>query len=216
MLKRWFLAGVVLLVVSLLVAGCGVPQEEHDAVVAERDAAQAEVASLQSELAGVQSDLAATEDDLAAAESDLGETESDLATARSSISSLQSDLRAAQAKVSQLEGSQTEMGSLWDSLNEKLTLQRTILDYWNGAAWLGAGEKTESEYIIETGSFLIITSVLANAIGNAELSELWDDFMSYIGQVKEAEAMGSIAALTDLLHDLIDQDIAAIEAELSK
>lgn len=195
MKKRWFAVGVVLLVVSLLVVGCGVPQEEHDAVLAGRDAAQAEVALLQS---------------------DLTEVQSDLATAQSQVSSLRSDLTVAQSKVSDLEGFKTELGSLWDSLNEKLTLQLTIAEYWNGAAWVGAGEKSESVYLIEVALLMIATTVVVGVLGNAEIIELWGDFITYTGEGREMEAMGSIAALTDLLHDLIDQDIAAIEAELSK
>ena len=47
MKRRWLLAGIALLLVSLLLAGCGVAQEEHDTVIAERDAALAELASLE-------------------------------------------------------------------------------------------------------------------------------------------------------------------------
>jgi len=209
MLKRWFLVGVMLLLVSLLVVGCGIPQEEHDAVIAERDAAQAEVASLQSELAGVQSDLAATETDLAT-------SESDLATAQSRISSLQSDFTAAQAKVSELEDFKTELGSLWDSLEPKLTLAGAILNFWNGAAQVLAGEKTELEYEVQTTKFLDIATVQTEVIGNDELIELWDDVVSYSQQEKETEFFSSFAALTDLLMDLIDPDIVAIEAKLSE
>lgn len=70
MVKRWFLVGAMLLLVSLLVVGCGIPQEEHDAVVAELDSAQAQVASLQSDLTEAESQIESLESDLAAAESD--------------------------------------------------------------------------------------------------------------------------------------------------
>jgi cell division protein FtsL len=108
MLKRWPLVGLVFLV-SLVVVGCGVPQEEHDTVLAERDAAQAEVASLQSELARMQKNLAT-------AESDLGETESDLAGAQSQISSLQSEISSLRSQISslqsQLAGVETQVAEL--------------------------------------------------------------------------------------------------------
>ena len=62
MKQRWFIASVVLLLVPLLLAGCGgVAQEENDAVIAERDAALAEVASLQSDYNNVSSELAEIE-----------------------------------------------------------------------------------------------------------------------------------------------------------
>ena len=55
--KRLFLTLGVLLFVVLLIAGCGVPQEEFDSVLAERDTAQSQVVSLQSDLSTVQSQL---------------------------------------------------------------------------------------------------------------------------------------------------------------
>ena len=89
MLKRWFLVGVMLLLASSLVVGCGIPQEEYDAVLAERDAAQAEVESLKSDLATVEGNLATAE--------------GDLATVQSQISSLQSDLTAVQKELAEIK-----------------------------------------------------------------------------------------------------------------
>lgn len=106
MLKRWLLV-IALLLASLLLGGCGVPQEEHDAVLAERDAAQAEVASLQGELAEVQSKLTTTESDLGETESDLATAESDLADTQSEISSLQSQKSSLQSQISSLQSQLT-------------------------------------------------------------------------------------------------------------
>ena len=50
MIKRWLLFGSILLILSLLMAGCGISQEEHNAVLAERDSAQAQVSSLERQL----------------------------------------------------------------------------------------------------------------------------------------------------------------------
>jgi len=50
MIKRWLLLGSILLLLSLLMAGCGISQEEHNAVLAERDSAQAQVSSLERQL----------------------------------------------------------------------------------------------------------------------------------------------------------------------
>ena len=96
MLKRAFLVGAVLLLTSLIVVGCGVPQEEHDAAVAERDAAKSQIVSLQSELAATQSDLAATANELATTQSDLAEVEGDLAAAKSNLTAAQQEIRTLQ------------------------------------------------------------------------------------------------------------------------
>lgn len=61
MVKRWFLVGGILLLVALLMAGCGVAQEQHDAVVAERDSTQAELQSVRSELETVKDELSAAQ-----------------------------------------------------------------------------------------------------------------------------------------------------------
>lgn len=57
MKKGDFLASGILLLVSLLVIGCGIPQEQYDTVVAERDSTQAELFSVQSELKTAKSEL---------------------------------------------------------------------------------------------------------------------------------------------------------------
>ena len=53
MARKYISIGLVLLVASLLLAACGVPQEDHDTVVAERDAALVQVSSLESDLAAI-------------------------------------------------------------------------------------------------------------------------------------------------------------------
>lgn len=50
MIKRWLLVSSILLLVSLLMVGCGISHEEHNAVLAERDSVQTQVASLQRQL----------------------------------------------------------------------------------------------------------------------------------------------------------------------
>ena len=57
-MKNILVIGMVLVMVGLLLSACGIPQEDHDAVVAERDAAQTKGTSLQSELADTKKDLA--------------------------------------------------------------------------------------------------------------------------------------------------------------
>jgi chromosome segregation ATPase len=54
MVGRWLLIGGLLLLVSLLFIGCGVPQQDYDAVVAERDSAQTELQSVKTELSASQ------------------------------------------------------------------------------------------------------------------------------------------------------------------
>jgi len=59
--------GVIFLLLSFLLVGCGISEETYNAVVAERDAVQAQVTSLQSEVSAIQAkydDLKADDDEL--------------------------------------------------------------------------------------------------------------------------------------------------------
>ena len=69
MIKRWFLVAWVLLLVPLLMAGCGVSQEEFDSVLAERDAGQGQIASLQGDLDLSRAQTKTLESDLSALQS---------------------------------------------------------------------------------------------------------------------------------------------------
>ena len=66
MARKYISVGVVLLLASLLLAACGVPQADLDAAVTERDAAKAEVTSLQSQVSSLQSEYNQASSDLAA------------------------------------------------------------------------------------------------------------------------------------------------------
>jgi len=57
MVKMWFITCVVLLVVSFVVAGCGIPQEDYDAVVAERDAVLVELDTVETRAESLQREL---------------------------------------------------------------------------------------------------------------------------------------------------------------
>lgn len=72
-MKKVIVILLTAVMVLLLLSGCGVPQEEYDAVVAERDAAQTQVASLESDLTAAQSQIQSLQGDLAEAEEKLAE-----------------------------------------------------------------------------------------------------------------------------------------------
>ena len=98
-----------------MVVGCGIPQEDYDAMVAQRDAAGAEVLSLQSDLARVQSDLVDAENDLASLQSDLADTRNDLARVRSLLESAETLLLTEQGEYAAL---QSQISSLQSDLDE--------------------------------------------------------------------------------------------------
>lgn len=103
--KRWFLVGVMLLLASLLVVGCGVPEEEHEAVVAERDAAQAQVSELASSLEEAEAELGATQAELEAAQAKVSDLESSLGKSQNELVAIKAenqDLEQANAQLKRL------------------------------------------------------------------------------------------------------------------
>jgi len=110
-MKRWFAVGMAVLLVSLSAVGCGIPQEEHDAVVAERNAAKAQVVSLQGDLDEAESRIDVLEGNLAATEGDLADTESELATVEEERDKAQSDLQAAKSRASSAESAASKAKS---------------------------------------------------------------------------------------------------------
>lgn len=221
MIKKWFAVGMAVLLVCLAAVGCGIPQEEHDAMIAERDTGLAKVASLESDLsatestlAATESDLSATEDDLAATQSDLAATQSELADAESQISSLKSaaskaksDLSAAQAQVKELEGFKTDVDSLWDSLSPKLELINRIAELF---ALFEAGEA------LEWVAKLVDLDDYVDPVGDATLSELWQVSIDHWDNDEYVEFDPTFAEVINRALELVEEDIEAIEAKLSE
>ena len=107
------IVGILLIAIMVLplLSGCGVAQEEHDAVVDERDEAQGQVASLQG--------------DLAEAQSQLETIESDLAAARSQVQTLQHDYDRIKNEVLERIEESGLRNPTWEELREFLLLEET-------------------------------------------------------------------------------------------
>ena len=71
MRKRWFLVGMIFLLVPWLLVGCGISEEVHNAVVAERVYVKAELESTRSELNAVKSELESVQKELAITRAEL-------------------------------------------------------------------------------------------------------------------------------------------------
>lgn len=225
---------LMMVMIVMLVVGC-VSRNDYNGLMAEYDTVCVRVTSLQGELTASQGQIQTLQSDFAAEQNKAEELESDLTAERSNSQNLENDLTAAQAQMetleddinkvendlataqrqlSELRGVETELRSLWDSLQEKMALREAITDFWCVASLAAAGEITESEATIRATVFLGKTDDIEN-IEDAELSQLWEDFFTYAEKEKEAECLSSLAAFTERISDLIDQDIEAIEAQLS-
>ena len=212
---------LMMVMLIMLVFGCVSRQDfdnlmaEYDALIARVESAESNLTAAQGEIQTLQSDLAAEQSKSAKLETDLTEAQAQIGTLGDDLDKAESDLATAQTKVSKLEGVRTELRSLWEPLKEKLSVRAAIADFFATVSLLAAGEISELEATRRTLVFLGMQPDIED-IGDAELSQLWEDFITYAEQGKETEMLGKLAALVERVSDLIDPDIEVLEAQLSK
>ena len=109
MKKKLFLVGV-LLIVPLLLVGCGVSQESYDAIVAERDSlvtnlqsVQSEIDTAKSKLNSVQSELDSKILELRSAQSQIGSTKTELQSVKSELEAIKLELESLREQSSGLK-----------------------------------------------------------------------------------------------------------------
>jgi len=163
MAKRYFMVVIVLLLASLLVVGCGVPQQDYDTALFEAQAAKSQASSLQSELSTARTDLDTARSEIDELQADLDTAESDLAEAQDQISSLTGQVSSLQTNVSSLRD---EISSLEDSLASAEALiaarQAQVLDqitepFWSsGFHYIGPTNQAEQSFI---SKYAVITAV---------------------------------------------------------
>lgn len=183
MVKKWFLVGLILLLVPWLLVGCGVAQEQYDAVV---------------------SDLGKTQQELQSVKAELEATQAKVSELTSSQEKAKTELEATQAEH---EAFKSDLNTLWTSLDKKLGLGGYLIRYWAVAA---VGDE-------ETGREMTLNMVkYVDAVRDAELSQLWQDAMSYAAEGKEAEFMASFSLLMIRTVELSGEGVEAMEAKLAK
>jgi len=126
------IVGITLLVVMalLLLSGCGIPQEDYDAVVAEKDTAKAQVASLQGDLGKAQSDLGKVRSDLTAVQDEHESLQTDYDDLLVSQEKLTERLKATQSQITDLtqdlSALQQENESLQTDYDDLLASHETL------------------------------------------------------------------------------------------
>lgn len=111
MTRRFISVGVVLLLASLLLAACGIPQEDLDTAVAERDTARTQATSLQGDLTQAQNEIVSLESDLESAQSQIATTQNLLETTQSTLATTESDLADAESQASSLQSQVSSLQS---------------------------------------------------------------------------------------------------------
>jgi hypothetical protein len=120
--KKWFLVGMLFLPVLWLLVGCGVSEELHGAVVAERDFLISKLQSAQSELESTNTDLSSTKTELQLINVKLDSTEIELLAIEQELNSTKMELISTKAS---LDLKDTELTETKDAL---LTTRNTVAE----------------------------------------------------------------------------------------
>lgn len=203
--------GAVLLVVGLVVgvvAGYGVGFMVY----------QSQISQLQSDLSETQSTLSETQSALSVSQSEAESLQGQLTEAQTTITSLQTQLSEAQTTVTSLETQLSEaesdysalsseyeqfksdVTSLADSLGKKLNLEIQIIEIW---------VHYERGEILEFTAGVLALGPYVDAVGDAELSTIWDELMVYW----DAE---DYAGVDIKFADLMERNSASIQSDLSE
>lgn len=196
MRKAILLSLVTLLLLPSVMTGC-VAKADYDSVVGERDTAKAQVVSLQTEVDATKAQVSSLQTDRDAS--------------KAQAASLQTELDASKAQVASLQTIKSNIASIFTQLQKELEAQAMLDGYWRDEAKYSATIMSASEMGVRVSQFYAGYGIVLDAVGNAELSQLWKDAMAS-GNTKVVWA--KLAAIMDSLTAMITKDRTAIEAEL--
>jgi hypothetical protein len=134
--------------------------------------------------------------------------------AQSEYEAVVADRDAAQAQVASLQADKSDVTSLFAALEKKLAATAMIGGFLSDAFKVVAGEMSQSDFNKAGDAFVADFGGVLDAVGNDALSQLWDDAVAASGRGDDEEFSSNLAALMDLLTNLIDEDISAINAKL--
>jgi outer membrane murein-binding lipoprotein Lpp len=150
------------------------------------------------------------------AERDVLQAEKDALQAEKN--SLEADIDALEADIdaleTELDTTKADVMSLVTVLDKKIAAVVMINGYFADALDYIAGGMSEYEATAVLATFLAEFGDVIDAVGNEELSQLWDNAEAAAALNDVDGFVANLTAIMDLLSELIDADIAAIEARL--
>jgi molybdopterin converting factor small subunit len=175
MQRKWFLVGLLVLVMPWLIGGCGVAKDVYDTALADLNKAQQEIQSLKADLGTAQAKVAELTSSLGSVQAknseltaNLGKTQTGLDTAKATNSDLTSSLGKSQSELqttkSDYSSFKTDVKQMYSSLDASLELNNYVLGINNAIL------KNDLDEIRK--GCLLVTARLA--IGDAELKSLWE------------------------------------------
>jgi hypothetical protein len=144
-----------------------------------------------------------------------GVAEADYEAVVAERDALQAENNALQADIDELDATQSDVAALVAELDKKLAAMFVISNYFSDAVKYIAGELDETDVDEAWATFMSDFGACMDEVGDDELSQLWDDAEAATGLGDVDQFLSDITDIVALLEDLIDDDMAAIEARVS-
>jgi len=125
--RRWILIGMIFLLLPWFLVGCGIAQEEYDAVVAERDSYFSKLQSTQNELISTKNDLSSAKVELQSIKIELDSTETELLVTKQEVSSAKDEVNSIEMELNMAEASLNSKKSELTEINDTLQTTRNVL-----------------------------------------------------------------------------------------
>ncbi len=210
MRKRALLFVMTLVLSLLLMTGC-VAQADYDAVVAERDSIQAQLTSTVAERDKARAQVTSTAAERDKARTQVSSLKNELDELKASLEETQTALDAAKADG---EAFKSDVSSIFAELEKKTEAAEMIQRFWSNALKVEAGKMSQRDLEVKVALFMAGLSGKLEPIGNAELSQTWQDAVVASTRGDEKGFAAKFAAVMDSLSDLIDEDVSAMNAKL--
>jgi hypothetical protein len=177
-------------------AGCGIPQEDYDAVIAERDTAQTKVSSLEGDNAAAKAETDAAEAKLAVALEQTETLEKQAETLQNSLTSAENELATFQADIE----------AAWEPVEKKSRVAVAFVGFWAVSA---AGD------IDGIADWTLLIDEAVKGAGDSELSLAWKNAMDAADAGNDGEFMAFLSSAMTRTVLAVSESIVAFEAKLS-
>jgi len=119
------------------------------------------------------------------------------------------------ALETELDATKSDVAALVAGLEKKLVALIVIDGYFSDSLRYIAGEMSDAEVAEAWATFISEIGAAIDDVADDGLSQLWDDAEAAAEVGDADEFISAVTAVMALLQELIDNDIAAIEARLS-